>query len=273
MPDNVFKETFYLMFLILINNNKERAVKSLLVLAGSLILVLSLSVQADVREVFVCSYNDGKDMDDLMSARDFYIKEAEKAGIETPTAFVWTPVKVMGTGVPDVLWFNTFDNGMAFAKSADAFAGSAAMEKVTDRFNSVMDCQSAIASREVMFDGGEFAVENPPAIIVSNACNMHQGIRYSDMGELWGHARNVLGGIEAYKNHMSFVTTPMTPGPGAPDLYLYSVHENMTAWATKRAAFQSSAGGALLASHFQSLLDCTTSVWAGQRVVPAMDAE
>jgi len=61
-----------------------------MLLTASLILLVSFSIpiQADVREVFVCNYLDGKDMDDVLSARDFYLKQAKKAGLETPMAYV-----------------------------------------------------------------------------------------------------------------------------------------------------------------------------------------
>ncbi len=245
--------------------------RSIKFVIGSLMLVLCLPLQADVREVFICNYADGKGMDDLMSARDFYVKEAKKAGLNTPTAFVWTPVKVIGPNVPDVLWFNNYETEAEFAAQADAFAASEAMVKVVENFNSVMTCQSGIASREVLFDGGEFNIENPPAIITSNACNRNPGVRPGDLKDLWDHARGVLGSMDAYKNHLSFLTTPMTPGANSPDLFIYSVHENMSAWAAKRAAFGASEAAGGLARHFQSVLNCSASVWAGQNVVSNED--
>ena len=38
-----------------------------------------------VREIYTCSFNEGKDMNDLMAARDFYLKQMEKAGQDPGT--------------------------------------------------------------------------------------------------------------------------------------------------------------------------------------------
>ncbi len=262
------------MLLVLVITRRRVLMKRLeMFVIGSLMLVLSLSLQADVREVYICNYADGKDMDDLMSARDFYVKEAEKAGLEAATAFVWTPVKVVGDKVPDVLWFNNYEDEIAFAKQSDAFAASAPMEKVNERFNSVMNCNSAIASREVVYSSGEVTGSNPPAIIVSTACMVHPDVSAENLEDLWGHVRGVLGSIDAYKNHLLYRTTPTTSGRNSPDLRLYSVNSNMTDWASKRAAFQASEATPMLMRHFQSTLDCTTSLWTGQRVVPVGNTE
>ncbi|HJN96138.1 MAG TPA: hypothetical protein QGF41_10605 [Gammaproteobacteria bacterium] len=240
---------------------------------GSLMLVLSLSLHADVREAYICNYADGKDMDDLMSARDFYVKEAEKAGLEPATAFVWTPVKAGGDRVPDVLWFNNYDDEIAFAKQSDAFAASAPMEKVNERFNSVMTCNSAIASREVVYNSGELTGSNPTVIIASTACMVRPDVSAENLEDLWSHVRAVLGRIDAYKNHLLYRTMPTTSGRNSPDLRLYSVNSDMTDWASKRAAFQASEATPQLMRHFQSTLDCNTSLWTGQRVVPVGNTE
>ncbi len=240
---------------------------------GSLMLVLSLSLHADVREAYICNYADGKDMGDLMSARDFYVKEAEKAGLEPATAFVWTPVKAGGDRVPDVLWFNNYDDEIAFAKQSDAFAASAPMEKVNERFNSVMTCNSAIASREVVYNSGELTGSNPTVIIASTACMVRPDVSAENLEDLWSHVRAVLGRIDAYKNHLLYRTMPTTSGRNSPDLRLYSVNSDMTDWASKRAAFQASEATPQLMRHFQSTLDCNTSLWTGQRVVPVGNTE
>ncbi len=240
---------------------------------GSLMLVLSLSLHADVREAYICNYADGKDMDDLMSARDFYVKEAEKAGLEPATAFVWTPVKAGGDRVPDVLWFNNYDDEIAFAKQSDAFAASAPMEKVNERFNSVMTCNSAIASREVVYNSGELTGSNPTVMIASTACMVRPDVSAENLEDLWSHVRAVLGRIDAYKNHLLYRTMPTTSGRNSPDLRLYSVNSDMTDWASKRAAFQASEATPQLMRHFQSTLDCNTSLWTGQRVVPVGNTE
>ena len=65
----------------------KKATQSTSVLLLPLLILFGFSTQAEeaqspgVTEVFQCSYNDGKDWDDLMSARDYFLKQASKAGI------------------------------------------------------------------------------------------------------------------------------------------------------------------------------------------------
>jgi hypothetical protein len=227
-----------------------------------LLFVFCLPLQADLREVFVCNYKDGKGMQDVMGARDFYVAQSKKAKLDVPQAFIWTPWKSFSD--IDMLWFNVHEDFAAFAARADAGAGSAEMAAVAERFDSVADCNSGLMSREVVFDGGKFEIKNPPAVIGSNACMLRKGVRTDDLKELWGHARTVLGGMKEYENHIVYATTPLTPGAASPDIFVYSVHESATAMATKQAAFMKSEDGSLLASHFDSLLDCNNSLWIGQ---------
>ena len=167
----------------------------------------------------------------------------------------------------DLLWFNVHEDFAAFAKQADAGAGNADMAAVGERFDSVADCNSGLLNREVIFDGGKFEIENPPAVIGSNACMLKKGVRTGDLDDLWSHAKMVLGSIKEYENHIAFRSTPITPGPTTPDIFIYSVHESATAMATKQAAFAKSEGGSGLARHFNSLLDCTNSFWIGRPVI------
>jgi len=229
-------------------------------------LLLANVVQADIREVYMCNFLDGKDMNDMLSARDYYLKQAKKSGIATPTAFVWTPYK--GNSSADLLWFNNHKNMMEFAKQADEFNGSTAMASAITRFNSVVKCNSILASRDTMFEGGEPPVATPPAIISSNACMFKGNILPADISDFKQHVGEVLGSIPAYKNAVLYASSPLTPANNSADLYLYSVHENLSSWASKRVAFEASKGAAALGRHFQSMLDCTTSLWIGQRVVP-----
>ena len=67
-----------------------------------------------VRDVFACTFNDGKDMGDLMAARDFYLKQMEKAGQEPAMAFVWTPIKA--NVAVDFFWANNNENLMDYAR-------------------------------------------------------------------------------------------------------------------------------------------------------------
>ena len=63
-------------------------------------------------ESFLCNFNDGQDMDDLLSARDYYLRQAEKAGITPEPAYVWTLFK--GDLDFELIWHNVHANLAAF---------------------------------------------------------------------------------------------------------------------------------------------------------------
>ena len=89
-----------------------------------------------VLETFLCNYLDGKDRGDLDSATEYYLKQAERNGVETPNAYLWTKIK--GTGA-DIAWHNVHDNLDAFAARVDDVEANQAMTSVQERYDSVAD--------------------------------------------------------------------------------------------------------------------------------------
>ena len=127
-------------------------------------------------------------MSDVMSARDFYVKQAAKAGIEPPTSFVWTPYKA-NTAI-DVLWFANYESMDEFAAHADRGMISPEMLAVQPRFDTVVKCTSFFGTRDLIFQGSEPAMVDPPAIISSKACKLNQAAENADLGDLWGHVKD-----------------------------------------------------------------------------------
>ncbi len=240
-------------------------IKAILVASLGFVLMFSAPAQADIREVYVCNYHDGKGMADILSARDYYLKQAKKAGLATPDAFVWNLYK--GAVPADAIWFTNHTDMMAFAKQAQAEGASPEMAAVNARFETVVDCEASLASRQQVFDGGAFAVSGDTALISANACMLNDGVSPADLKDLWGHIKGVLGGMDEYKNFLLYASTPLTPGANSADMYLYGVNDNLTAWAAGRAAFGESKAAESLMRHFQALMSCDASLWIGQRVV------
>ena len=48
------------------------------------------AASSPVLEAWECSYNPGKNLGDLMSARDYLVKQADKANIALKPLFVWS---------------------------------------------------------------------------------------------------------------------------------------------------------------------------------------
>ncbi|MCZ6860998.1 MAG: hypothetical protein O7I42_12120 [Alphaproteobacteria bacterium] len=89
-------------------------------------------------ETFACSYHDGKDMDDLLAARDYMVKQADKAGVSLAPSYVWSRFK----GGPDLdtIWFTVHEDLTAFAAESEAFGAAPELAGVNARFGTVASC-------------------------------------------------------------------------------------------------------------------------------------
>ncbi len=221
-----------------------------------------------VLATFACNFKDGKDMDDLMSARDYYVSESKKAGVSTPEAYVWSRFK---GGVPfDHIWFDLHANLADFAAGAEEYR-NADMSKVDDRFEAIETCEANVSTVRPLFQGGETSPPNGSAFISSNACSFRDGAGPETMADLEGHVGVVLGGLDEYKSVSIFTATPITQGPNSADIYIFSINANPSAWAASVAAVQSSPGGPGLGRHFNGTLDCSSSLWFAEQVVGGED--
>ena len=216
-------------------------------------------------ESFACSYHDGKDRDDLLTARDYMVKQAAKAEMSLTTSYVWHRYK----GGPDLdhVWFSVHESLATFAAQSEAFGAAPEMADVEARFESVAECDSNIAMARPVFQGSESSNDGGTAFIASNACMVQPGTSPADLIDLENHIRDVLGGISEYNASSVFMATPMTAGPNSADAYLFAVHPSQSQWAATSAAFQASAGRDSLVRHFQAVLDCKTSLWFSEQVV------
>jgi hypothetical protein len=222
-----------------------------------------------VREIYTCNFNDGKDLDDLMAARDFYLKQMDKAGQQPSEAFVWTPYKAAVEF--DFLWANNSADLVAFGRTADAFNNSVEGQASMDRFNQVATCTSSLAMRRQFFQApGEFSGDPAsPQIIGAAACDLQRGTTQEDIDDLLRHLGDVLGTLNRQDGFVAFASQPTTgAGPNTRDLYLYGVQGTVEDWAARSIAIQASAGGPSLSRHFNNVVDCDQALFFGQRVVP-----
>jgi len=221
--------------------------------------------QEDLRERFACSFLGDKDMDDLMSARDFYLKQSKKAGLETPRAYLWTPLKDHFEF--DFFWFNDHSDLNAFARTTDAFHASPQMREAMARFESVADCRSDLSSRLRIYDGGTPPVTSPPAFVAYHSCELRPDVRMTELADLWAHVNDVLGRLGMHKAFHLYVITPLTASPIDADIFVAEINDSATVWARRVGALQSSEPGQALQRHYDALLDCDTSLWHADRVV------
>jgi len=234
---------------------------------GSIVLLLSLfslTAQAYQGEVFACTYKGNSNMDDLLKARDNYVKQAKKAGITLPPAFLWSNIK--GGSDADVLWFNYYQNAAQYGAITDAIQASSSMTAAVQKFYNVSDCQSFLLKQEEIFTGGE-AYTGQTTYIDSYACNYRDGAGPSSLRDLKAHTNAYLKAAGNYKSFRFFQQNAMTPSKNSPDVRFYGVHNNAADWGMRDDSLTTSEDGQALNRHWQAILDCTAAHWSGQQVV------
>jgi len=244
----------------------------LLTVSGGMLAPVAWAADAPiVREIYTCSFNDGKDMDDLMSARDYYINQMGKADQDPSMAFVWTPYKA-SVGF-DFLWANNSENMMAFAEGADAFNESPEGVAAMDRFNTVASCTSSLAMRRQTYQAeGELTPGSNGALINAFACNYRHGRGPDDLGDLVDHVSRVLGSLDLEDGSSGYISVPSVgAGPDSADFYFYGVHSSLTNWAARTATLQASQDAPSLIRHLQTIAECSGVLFHGQRVVPPLE--
>ncbi len=219
-----------------------------------------------VLESFLCSYVDGKDRGDLDAATDFYKKQAAKAGVKTPQAYLWTKVK--GTSDAQVIWHSLHASLAAFGAQLDAEAASAEMTAVTERFESVVNCTPLLGEVMPVHRRGEM---DPAAnrFIVSYACRTMGVPNPTDFADLNRHIAGVLGGMGDASPLATIAVSPITSDPTGPNAVYFNLFENVSGWAAFEQQLAGSESGQMLIRHFTSMLNCATNMWASEQVIAA----
>ncbi len=218
-------------------------------------------------ETWACTYNPGQDMDDLMSARDYYVKQAAKAGVTLSPAFIWLPFK---GGVPmDFLWMSPHDSVGAFAAFSDTFAATPDLSGVQARFDNVASCQPGLNVIMPVHqrEGADAEDNDDTAHITSFACDFKHGRGGADLIDLRNHIAGVMGGMGDNSPNSTFMVQPITGGANVRDMYLFSVYNNVSAWSSFTGAMLPSEAGQSLIRHFNVVVDCDQSLWSGMQVI------
>jgi hypothetical protein len=245
------------------------AILTFMALAGLTAQAAEMPAPPGVLEAYQCSYNPGNDWKDLMAARDYYVKQAGKAGITPEPAFVWSQLK--GDAPIDIVWFSAHANLAAFGTALDRDAATPEMAGVLDRFNAVVDCTAGLGVITPTFERVQPSGDGS-VLISSFACNLHEGASSVDMQDLTAHSAEVFGSMGDNAPMATYTITPIT-GSNAADRYIFSTFENATAWTNFVNNLLPSPAGQSLIRHRDAVLDCDLSLWSGQMVVGSLGQE
>ena len=114
---------------------------STLAFAIALVTIASSSARADVQEVFVCTLNEGKTMEDLMKVADEFKAAIQNIeGGKDYSATILTPIA--SQDMDTVIWVGRMPSFPAMAAFNDAYGASEVSEDLSEDFEDVSDCQS-----------------------------------------------------------------------------------------------------------------------------------
>jgi len=216
-------------------------------------------------ETYTCNYLPGKDRGDLMGARDYYVRQAEKAGIELPNSFLWTLYK--GAVPMDLVWLTAHPSMAAYAAQTEREAAAPELADIGARFDAVGKCSAGLGTIRQVFAGGQEPVTEPPSLVVANACNLRHGVTETDLNDLFDHAARVLATTGAHDAFALYALSPITNGPNTADVYIFGVNDSLSAWSERVAAMGAAEGAPMLRRHFEATLECNTALFFGEPVI------
>jgi hypothetical protein len=241
----------------------------LVVITGLMLVSGSTLIHAadapELRQVYVCNYINGADRDDLMSARDYLVRQLDKLDIKLNT-YLWTPV-IGGSGDIDLLWQNHYTDLNEWGAVADKYTRSEEGQAAQARFDEIIDCNAALNVRHELFNGGGEMGGNPPVTISVASCTLNHGKNMdSDLGDFVTHLRGTLASMDEYRSFLGYMMVPMVSTSDV-DLRFVGVYNSMTDYAAATTALRSSEEGQMLGRHFDTVFDCNSSLWAGERII------
>lgn len=217
-----------------------------------------------VLESFMCSYLDGKDREDLNSAIEYHLKQAEKAGITPAPAYLWTKFK--GTADAQMIWHNVYESTAVFGAQADAEAASSEMASVNERYLSVVDCVPMLGMVSAIHQQEE-TDDTDANFVVSYACRTHQTPSPAAFADLNRHINGELNAMGEVSPMGTFGIAPVTGDPSGPNAVYVNVFENVSHWAAFDAQLNGTESGQMLLRHFGSMMSCATNMWASEQVI------
>ena len=233
------------------------------------VMLLNVSTQAaetgEIREFFACNYLEGKDIDDLMSARDFLVEQFDELGVDYGNTILWTPYKT--NNELDFLWFNNYANLNQYGSQSEIFDDSLQGQHALQRFNNIVLCTSGLVTQEQIYDGGSPPVTSPSAMVFSAACTLRPGKTMADVTPAVNHYVQVLDDLGTHSAYVAYMQTPIISSAGR-DVYFYGVYDSIAAYAARNTELLTSEGGVAVGAHFNEVLACETALWNGEIIIP-----
>jgi hypothetical protein len=251
--------------------------KFLLVMCTAICLPISFSAQAaeatQIIEGFGCTFLEGKGMDDLNDAIEFY--QSKITVIKSPEfhkmgSVLWLPYR--GRVGVDFVWINNNVTLSEWGKSSVAYDSSKEGQAADAKFFEMSTCGSGLATSEVIFatEDRELA-DDGEVLIESYSCNLREGqtLAASDAAiEAW---RPVFASAVNGKKAASVVLrrVPIISGRGY-DLSYVAVWDDLAVYGEVNETFAADPDSAKSGQLYGAAHKCSSALWKG-RIITAWE--
>ena len=221
-------------------------------------------------QVFLCNFLDGKDIDDVDEATEFFKKQIEKidsADLNAYQAFLWEPY--VGRTDYDFLWFGAHANLNALARAQSALEGSKEGQAASEEFDDIVKCSSAIALTEVIYDGEGEPVSDGQALIESYVCQLREGKTVADARAVVKDWSALMATLPTTGSMTALMRVPLIANTPT-DIAYVLVHDDLEQFGQRTTAYQNG-GGRELDARFNGVHNCESGLWKGRQVVTARE--
>lgn len=214
-------------------------------------------------ETYLCNLKPGKDLDDVLAARDNLVKQSKKAGLALQDSYLWSHFR--GNSQVDLIWHSIYGSLAEWAAETDAAMGKPEMAGVNAKFDEAVDCRTVIGTLKPIHVGkGERPERN---FVSAYTCQVNDGVNRQDVGDLVKHLQQVVTAQGDAAPGLVALIEPMTGGPNISDVVIFNLSESVSAWAEFMGGIQSDGG--MLRRHFNTTLDCSLNLYNSRKVIDA----
>jgi len=224
-----------------------------------------------VVEGFGCNFLDGKDINDLDKAIDYYT--ARRSKVDSPElqkmgSVVWVPYR--GNVAVDFVWINNNITLNGWGKSNLAFESSKEGQAMQQKFDEVADCVgSSLQTTEVLFSTDEDLADDDEVLIEAYRCHLRPGKTMADSDAAIAEWRPVFEKAVEATNAATVVfrRLPIISGSGF-DLNYVVVWDDTATYAMASSAFLSNPANTRSGELFAAAHSCESAMFKGRIVVP-----
>jgi len=213
-------------------------------------------------EAFSCTFNSGKDADDLDDAVKFWQTQVEKIGSkDLDSYFAVTVMPIRANFDGDFYWLGSNANLNSFARGQAAYNNSKAGRAADARFAEMSSCKSNTYFSTELHTAMVPEEGDNQAVLEMYGCTLNKGKTLS----------NVMGAEAMWKAQITAMEAKVSAYRWTPfhantpyDLVYVVVNDDLEALAAQQTNWLTSEGGRMSDMAFQSVMSCESGIFASK---------